>query len=209
MNPQAAVEFFKVLYGDCKDGFLTLWTKQGKRTYWFEVQDHEEAAQTAIQLAKMKRDVYFGVGLRKEELQPPARGSIEDVILIPGVWMDIDIKSDAHVEEDLPPDINAAVNLLQEFPLQPSILVNSGHGLHGYWKFSEPWRIDNNESREEGIRYLSDFQNTIRRYAARKGWRLDNTADLARVLRVPGTLNLKKGDPIDVTILSPKYPNVS
>lgn len=208
MNLQAAVEFFKILYAGCKEGFITLWIKQGKKTYWFEVGEWEEAAETAIELAKRRKDVYFGVGLRKEELPAPHRGSEEDIICIPGVWMDIDIKGDAHTEEALPPDLNAAIDLLYEFPLPPSILVNSGHGLHGYWKFDQPWRMDTDESRREGKQYLSDFQGTIRKYAAKKGWNLDNTADLARVLRVPGTLNLK-GDPIEVTILSAKYPNVS
>jgi putative DNA primase/helicase len=208
MNTTVAIHFFEAMYGDCKEGYLTLWTKQGKKTYWFEVIDYEEAAATAVQLARMKRDVYFGVALRKEELPAPQRGSIQDVSLLPGVWMDIDIASDAHVQKDLPPNLDAAIQLLQQFPLPPSILVNSGHGLHGYWKFVEPWILDTEEIREQGIQCLSDFQGTIRNYAFQKGWKLDNTADLARVLRVPGTLNYK-GDPIDVTILSENYSNVS
>lgn len=208
MNATAATQFFEVMYGDCKDGWLTLWTRQTKTTYWFEVTEYKQAAATAVELAKRKRDVYFGVGLRKEELSSSYRGSIEDISILPGVWMDIDIASDAHKETKLPPTLDAAVQLLQSFPLPPSILVNSGHGLHGYWKFVEPWVLDTEESREQGIQCLADFQGTIRNYAMQKGWKLDNTADLARVLRVPGTSNYK-GEPADVTILPGQYPKVS
>lgn len=199
MNRQAAIEFFQCLYGDCQEGFLTLWTKQRKQTYWFEITDINLAADTAIYLADLKCDVYFGVGLRKEEVDG-GRGTADDVIIIPGVWIDIDIQSGAHKQEALPPDLDAAIALVNEFPAAPSILVNSGYGLHAYWKFVRPKKIDSPECREATKKFLADFQATFRNYAARKGWKLDNTSDLARVLRVPGTMNYK-GDPREVTII--------
>jgi putative DNA primase/helicase len=202
MNQETALHFFQGLYADCADGFITLWVKQNKKTYWFEVRELERIAETAIRLANMKQDVYFGVGLRREKLPSPKRGAVEDILSIPCVWMDIDIRSDAHTEQSLPPSVDAATHLLYEFPLQPSVLVHSGHGLHGYWKFTQPWVLETAASREEGKRYLADFQGTIRKYAVQRGWRLDNTSDLARVLRVPGTLNMK-GDPVEVSILDP------
>jgi hypothetical protein len=45
------------------------------------------------------------------------------------------------------------------------------------------------------------LQGTLRSAAARQGWKLDNTSDLSRILRIPGTLNHKGGDPLPVRIL--------
>ncbi|MDD3899426.1 MAG: phage/plasmid primase, P4 family, partial [Syntrophomonadaceae bacterium] len=44
------------------------------------------------------------------------------------------------------------------------------------------------------------FQHTLRHKAQEKGWELDGTADLARVLRPPGTFN-NKLEPVEVVIL--------
>jgi hypothetical protein len=47
-----------------------------------------------------------------------------------------------------------------------------------------------------------------RRLAHDAGWKVDNTADLARVLRLPGTTNTKGEEPVDVRIVhsgGPRY----
>jgi hypothetical protein len=50
---------------------------------------------------------------------------------IPGLWVDIDFK-------DLPNGHEDALALIEKFPLKPSLVVWSGHGLHLYWLFHEP-----------------------------------------------------------------------
>lgn len=195
------IKFFEALYGKCPGGWLTIWTLPDKKTYWFEVSEYEEAAEMSLLLAHKEHDVYFGVGLRKEQQGTTQRGSKEDVAILPGVWMDIDIRSDAHKEKRLPPDLEAALQIIDEFPFEPSILVSSGHGLHSYWLFKEPWIIRTEEERKEAIHYLQEFQGTFLQYALNFGWKLDNTSDLSRVLRVPGTINYK-GEPKDVQILN-------
>ena len=159
----------------------------------------EDAKEQALRLAE-KSDVYYGVGLRGERLKS-GRGEAKDVACIPGFWVDVDIAGDAHKQKDLPEDLDAAIELLDSFPLQPSILVHSGYGLHAYWLFYEPWEMDGEEGRSEAENMLSRFQATLRGMAQQKGWKLDNTADLPRVLRVPGTLNHKSGTPKEVKIL--------
>lgn len=196
------IKFFEALYGKCPGGWLTIWIMPDKKTYWFKVSEYEKAAELALLLAHRKQhDVYFGVGLRKEKQGPKQRGSKEDVTILPGIWMDIDIRSDAHKEKQLPPDIDAALQIIDEFPVEPSILINSGHGLHSYWLFKEPWVIKSKEEWMAADQYLKDFQGTFLQYALDFGWKLDNTSDLSRVLRVPGTVNYK-GEPKDVKIIN-------
>ena len=57
--------------------------------------------------------------------------------------------------------------------------------------FNEIWYFDGVDERKKA-RHLSDkFQNTLIKMAKEKGWNLDKTSDLVRLLRVPGTHNYK------------------
>src|SRR5690606_11337209 len=180
-----------------------------KRTQWFPVTKLEQAAEAAMRLSASGKDVYFGVGLRREPVYKEtkdgrrylARGENEDVIAIPGFWIDIDIASEAHKNTELPQSIDEALQLLEMFNRQPSILVHSGHGLHAYWLLDEPWYFADEADHRKAENYVELFQSAIRTVAANhRGWKLDNTADLARVLRVPGTTNYK-AEPLPVQVI--------
>jgi len=205
------LNFFQELYGKCKEGWLTIWTRQDKRTQWFPVMNLEQAAETAKKLSSSGKDVYFGVGLRRKPVYKEtkdgrrylARGENEDVIAIPGFWLDIDVASEAHKNTELPQSIDEALQLLEEFNWQPTILVHSGYGLHAYWLLNEPWYFANGEDYQKAKDYSELFQSVIRAVAANKrGWKIDNTSDLARVLRVPGTMNYKiESKPLHVKVI--------
>lgn len=194
-----STEFIQLLYESAEAGWLTLWTKGDKKTYWFEIDQLEQAAKAAEQMASTD-DVYFGVALRGRRAEM-GRGSNEDVIAIPGLWVDIDIAGPAHKETNLPPDMDSAIEMLRSFPLEPSLLVNSGNGLHAYWLFKELWELETEEERREAADTMERFQGAIRQIFAGKGWKLDPTHDLARVLRLPNTLNHKTSPPKAVQIV--------
>src|SRR5262249_15629249 len=71
----------------------------------------------------------------------------------------------------------------------------------GYLLFKELWVLDTPDEHQAAALLLRRFQRTIQEQAAMQGWKVDNTADLARVLRPAGTLNHKSGTPKLVTIL--------
>ena len=201
------LDFFDALYGACQDGWLTLWTLQDKRTHWFPVDKLDQAAETAQKLSNQSKDVYFGVGLRREQVYREkngkrylARGENKDVLFLPGFWIDVDIASGAHKERELPQSADEAMKLVQSFQLPPTIVVHSGHGLHAYWLFNRPIKIESDDERQQAETLAERFQATIRTEAMKQGWKLDNTSDLARVLRVPGTINYK-GDPKPVEVI--------
>lgn len=74
-------------------------------------------------------------------------------------------------------------------PVQPSIVVNSGRGEHHYWLLDTP--ID--------AAMATELQ---RRWVHRCG--ADPAAtDLARVLRVPGSVNSRNGQRVTVTVWEP------
>lgn len=200
------LDFFRELYGQCKEGWLTIWTRQDKRTQWFPVTKLEEASETARRLSSEGKDVYFGIGLRREPVYKEkdgrkylVRGENTDVIAIPGFWIDVDVAGEAHKKQSLPPTVKDALQLFTFLPYAPSIVVNSGHGIHAYWLFNQPWYFDEAD-RSRAEKLIGRWQLLIRKEAAKRGWELDNTADLARVLRVPGTTNYK-ADPLPVQVI--------
>src|SRR5690606_30950302 len=163
------LNFFQELYGKCKEGWLTTWTRQDKRTQWFPVMNLEQAAETAKKLSSSGKDAYFGVGRRRKPVYKRtkdgrrylARGDNEDVIAIPGFWLDIDVASEAHKNTELPQSIDEALQLLEEFNWQPTILVHSGYGLHAYWLLNEPWYFANGEDYQKAKDYSELFQSVI------------------------------------------------
>jgi hypothetical protein len=76
----------------------------------------------------------------------------------------------------------------------PSVLIDSGGGMHGYWLLREPWMLGSDEARQaaELVQRLW-VQNVIGADPS--------VHDLTRILRVPGTLNFKYDPPRPVQML--------
>jgi hypothetical protein len=201
----AALGFLPALYGENAPGFLPLWTRQDKKTRWFPAQDLAGAVKEAESMARNK-DVYFGIGLQQGNLGPNSRGTAASVIALPGFWLDLDVRGTAHKGEDLPPTAEAARALLGEFPLPPTMVVHSGHGLQAWWLFRKLWIFTCEEERRKAQELSRRFQAALQAKARTHGWRIDNTSDLARVLRLPGTFN-RKLTPVPVRVIEehPEY----
>jgi P4 family phage/plasmid primase-like protien len=191
----AAYQFLQCLYSDNAPGWLTMWLWPSKYTHWVRTHNLEAAATYAVRQAQ-QCDVYVGIGLRGERLHK-GRGEAKDVIALPGLYADIDLKHPAHKAANLPQSIDEARQLLTEaIPLPPTMLIDSGHGLHGYWLWRELWLLDTEAERQTAARLLLQFQRTIQAAATLHGWHVDGVGDLARVLRLPGTCNRKIPDRI-------------
>jgi hypothetical protein len=118
------------------------------------------------------------------------RGTNDDVTGISALWADIDLKSDAHQKDKLP---ETAADALKILPANcpPSIVIQSGNGLHCWWLFKEPWIFEDAEDRQRAAALAGRWQTMLRQNAAAIGWTFDRLGDLSRVLRIPGTLNHK------------------
>jgi len=191
--------FFHTLYGPAPSGYMSIWTKQNKVTHWFEAGNTKKIASRCLELAP-SYDVYFGLGLQPRKLSSRGRGKAADVIAIPGIWLDIDCQGGTHTATNLP-TFEEARELLWEFPLTPSILLHSGGGLHVYWLLDQLWTFASDDERKQAAALVQKFQTAFIALAAGRGWKLDNTSDLARVLRVPSTWNRKGPEPVPVRLL--------
>jgi len=169
----------------------------------FQFTSHEEAA-AHVEKIKAGKNIYYGPGATRVQFARDKRPTNLQVAAIPGLWLDIDIADpQAHKKENLPVTQEDAIDLLvANLPLKPTILVNTGHGLHAYWLFKEPWIFETEDERIQAATLLRRFVLSFKYHAALRGWALDSVFDLTRVLRIPGTDNCKvEGHPIPCSVL--------
>lgn len=194
--------FCESLFRDVPQEMWTyFWSLATKRSHWVEVGvGADELARTAMETAD-ESDVYVAVSVARAALGPNRRGSSEDSAGIMGLWADVDIADpDAHKKWNLPPDEDSARELITATGLEPTLLVHSGHGLQAWWLFDEFWAFETEDDRLAAATLAMTWNATLRIRAAERDWTVDSTFDLARVMRLPGTMN-RKGEPVPVRLL--------
>lgn len=199
--------FLHALFDDKPSNrYLLIWTLPGKHSAWF--QDLDQAAEYARRASEAKKDVYIGVSLSHLNRGPDERGKAADSSGIVGLWADVDVGNHGSSKKVYPPDQDSALSILAGLPA-PTIVVHSGHGLQPWWLFKEPWIFESTPECKDAMILAKRWTMTIQARARVKGWDVDSTGDLARVLRLPGTTNWKDPKhPVPVTVVSkdgPRY----
>lgn len=194
---------------DCRDFFL-VWTlnagrdgrKEEKRSWWQQPFDLEQLAGSAAHLSYDWENVYFGVGLRSrsyveglpEDKRPYYRGGGDNVSALLGFSVDLDIAGDGHAKTALPATEEEARSVFRAFEYRPTLIVHTGGGLQAHWLFKEPWYLETPEERLQAADLSERVKRAVNAIAAERGWSVDACHDLARVMRLPGTLNRKNPD---------------
>lgn len=124
-------------------------------------------------------NLHVGVATRKDA----SNGKLENCQHLGAVFIDIDFKD---VPED---EYREKINFCS---LPPSMIIHSGHGLHVYWLLKEALDLQNAEDLKMARHLLLHLA---------KYFRADlNSAEPARVLRLPDTLNHKYSPSCNVKI---------
>jgi putative DNA primase/helicase len=134
------------------------------------------------------------------------RGSIEDSMALPGFALDLDIAGPGHkTAEQLPPDVDACMWIIENTGLPtPSAWVHSGGGVYPWWLLEEPYDVSQPSNRIMAEQIASGLEKVTKHAADGLGWHFGvGVRDLARVLRLPGTVNRKKGLARQCRILEP------
>lgn len=182
-------EFLEVLWQyKPEDQYMLIWTGQDKRSRWFL--DVAEAADYVASDACRGKCVFVGIGSSKTDNGPAHRCTSEEIASLCAVWADLDLKGDAHKGKALPGTVEDALSVLPK-DMPPTITVSTGNGAHAWWVFKEPLTFDTGEERNDAVRVLNRWHTMICYRCAARGWAYDRLSDLARVARVPGTLNMK------------------
>ena len=188
-----ATKIFNLLFGRVPAehfSYLMTFTNGYGVTYSFAVTDQnqrEAMAQKAVELSELGNDVWHAVNPVDVSPTGGKRGDETAVSYQTAVVVDIDICSDAHKSDNLAANFEEAKSFL---PFAPSIIINSGYGLHAYYIWTEPLAVTD-ANREEIKRRNNLLLDVVRQRA--NGKKIDGVGDLPRILRTPGTFNYKLG----------------
>lgn len=163
--------------------------------------DRAQLDATMGYVAECDRAGYSGIYLRvtTDCIVPPGkRGEAEHSIALPALWADLDSGDLGHAALSAgtlprpPSDVEAAKIVDAAQLPQPTLWVHSGGGLYPFWIPADgPAVIEQN-----GLAFWRDFsqrwQALLGAGAEKLGYHYGTeVADLARVLRLPGTINRK------------------
>lgn len=148
------------------------------------------AAQYAAQLDRREpQGIYVRATTLRE--RPARRGGADDTGAVPYLWADVDYGLDGHKRDadklPLPPTADAARLVIAESGMpEPTVLVHSGGGLYPLWRLDTPVDLATAADLSERV------QLALKRASVARGWDYGTgVGDLARVLRLPGSVNRK------------------
>ncbi len=175
-------EFLNTLFEE-SEGYIELRTinNDDARQFFYHTKEIDRLVSHLFNDDLFKNtNIYFGVCPRAKK-----RGKEKSVKQINCLWADLDCKDEEERQKTL--------EKLKSFKLPPSIIVNSGHGYHAYWLLSEPYLIKTDQDKLKIKRCIKGLSIALNG---------DRTFDLPRILRVPGTKNLKDPhNPLPVEII--------
>jgi hypothetical protein len=145
-------------------------------------------------------DVYFGVhptaqippSNSRGQPAPPerVRAQVPYIACINGLFAEFDAVQ-FHNDKD------RILSHISGLPQRPSVVIDSGGGYHAYWLLRETFHLDSPDARERAMRVQAAWVEYVRGDQGAK--------DLARVLRLPGTLNHKYRPPRPVRIVRSSF----
>lgn len=179
-----------------------LYTLPAKECYW--PRSRAEFVERAAQLAARGQDVYVGLSTRKTGLGRYERGDESTCRRALAIGLDLDVGNVGRKPGHRSPETQAdALVALAAMPLAPSLTVSSGYGVHAWYLYVEPADLFDPVTLAGAKGCAAGWNSVMRSEFAKHGWSYVSMGDLARVLRVPGTLNFKeKGDPRPVALIS-------
>jgi hypothetical protein len=190
-------EFLQAIWGD-GPGIAEL-NFNGHEGHPFTYPESLDSLVDAAMRRNGKSNIYFGVCLRREKWprktgrknsdgsdEVEKRGTSENALSAWCVWADIDFAMPYRKKPCQPKE--EALKKIREFPVKPSIGVWSGGGAQLFWLLKEPATGDE-------LKQIPFINVAIARVLGG-----DSTQDLARVLRLPGTLNAKTSPPTECKI---------
>lgn len=138
-----------------------------------------------IEAHQGQRNIYFSVNPTTRDLNSKAKKA--DIAAL--AWLHVDV--DPRAGEDPVAEKQRGLKVLRAYTPPPTVIIDSGGGVQGFWRLSEPSVIDGNESLAEELEAYN-----VHLEQALGG---DTCHNVDRIMRLPGTINvpnqrkLKKG----------------
>jgi hypothetical protein len=136
---------------------------------------------------------WIGAALRKSD----KGGKKVDCLALSALYSDVDYGQDGHRKKNKWQTKGEALAAIQAFPLRPPILVHSGGGFQLYWLLKEPFGLENGD--------YAQVEAIMKGLTLALGGDV-GTQDISRILRLPGTFNMKlagKPRPVEIVWCEP------
>jgi hypothetical protein len=155
-------------------------TKRTRHEYAHSVDELEELLQKYSE--QTDSNVYVTPCSFKDESR-----SASNAVFGRSFFIDLDVNHGSVSYESKEDALNALDQFVTEFELPPPTRIDSGGGVQAYWLFEEEVQIDE----------WKVFAARFKQFCMDKGLLIDPavTADAARVMRCPETMNLRVGAP--------------
>ncbi len=118
-------------------------------------------------------NVYVGQATRISNFTAKGAGAKDQLHSARVFWADLDFKKKG--------DPKRLITALKTFPMKPSMVVNSGNGVHLYWVLDEPYDLNTEDKRTRFECILKGICDALGGDRA--------VTDSSRIMRVPGTTN--------------------
>ena len=197
LRVQMVQESLALLWPDPPDDLWVVvsWADPAKGfcSQWVRVRDLDHAL-LVLEDKSQQFNTYVGMGLHHAACQPDptSRGTSATVGAIGGLWVELDHAGGVHSARQLPTPFQL-MKFLESLPFQFSLLIDSTGGFHGHLLLKELWILDTPGEQAAAALLLRRLQRTIQIAALARGWHVDSTADLARVLRPAGDVQSQIG----------------
>jgi hypothetical protein len=119
-------------------------------------------------------ELFFGICPREKMKH---RGG--NIRYINALWAALDIGDGGYSRKDAFQNCQQAARAVRNFPLRPSIVVESGQGIHLYWLLNQPMIVFD----------VTKIQNALKRISVYFNCKRD--MNIEAMLRLPGTFNNK------------------
>ena len=160
-------------------------------------QQRQKMAERAITLNDKGQNIALNINLMdkippKKDDGKLARGKAEDITTQIAIISDIDTEGGRHTSTEghvYTPDTETAINYA---PIPPTLIVDSGYGVHFYNILAKPLELTTIEQRNDTVNTRNrPYIEIIRERANKSGYNtgIDSVFNLDRVLRMPGTFN--------------------
>ncbi|HEX8369797.1 MAG TPA: DUF927 domain-containing protein [Pyrinomonadaceae bacterium] len=181
-------KFLDFLFSEYRTGFAEFryfsagTPKVNDNPDYFPLPLDKELIEQQVLTRRSRQMITFGPAPRLRPAKKGKAGTDADVAEIGCLWSDLDY-------DKTPGGAIEVIRRVKSLALPPSVVVNSGYGRHVYYVLKEPLHDGR----------LLDWQEMIR--ALRDTLGGDAVINPSRVMRLPGTLNLKYEQPAPCEIV--------
>lgn len=196
VDPSAVRAYLTEVYGGVP-GLLNIWTVPAKGAGRFFTTD-EAGIEQAVEWVERQWTINAQQGIYARittvaSVPSEGRGNASSSASFIGLWTDLDYGTVGHKGGKLPPDPMTAQEIYDNSGLpEASIVVNSGGGLYHLVLLQVPVDVTDTELRLRVGQLARRWQQKVKVAAEKLGYNYGTgVSDIARVLRIPGTVNAK------------------